>query len=217
MDMNLFYKIKDQIYRIPTISNITLNFAGEPTLHPKHLEMVEAFNTKNALGRQYKTRFFTNGSNPLTKYVDKVDYISVSLDGIGQVHERMRPGSDWENVEKNVLDLINTNRKRTKVGITLIPYGQSPTEIEDFVGYWRDFDVIVGVGEYHDENLQVSRPPTPVRPCGRLRHQINIYWNGDVTTCCADLNGINIIGNINKTHLGDIKRIEKELCKTCNY
>ncbi|MFA5696698.1 MAG: radical SAM protein, partial [Bacilli bacterium] len=101
MDMNLFYKIKDQIYRIPTISNITLNFAGEPTLHPKHLEMVEAFNTKNALGRQYKTRFFTNGSNPLTKYVDKVDYISVSLDGIGQVHERMRPGSSWNNVKKN--------------------------------------------------------------------------------------------------------------------
>lgn len=36
------------------------------------------------------------------------------------------------------------------------------------------------------------------RPCGRLRHALDIYWNGDVVLCCRDLLGKSVFGNVDK-------------------
>lgn len=96
---------------------INLNGAGEPLLHPEFAAMVDKLNAKrNPFGMKYKTGFSTNGllldSAIQKKIIDKVDWINISLDGIGAKHESRRRGSNWDIVSENAHKLIDRARRR---------------------------------------------------------------------------------------------------------
>ncbi len=50
------------------------------------------------------------------------------------------------------------------------------------------------------QSIQPSRLPAPV--CFAYLRELVVLSNGDVTTCCFDSKGVNILGNINHTPLG---------------
>jgi hypothetical protein len=49
-------------------------------------------------------------------------------------------------------------------------------------------------------------------PCGFLEDSLSIYWNGDVTVCCADLNGDRIIGHIDDGYDAITEKLDN-ICK----
>jgi radical SAM protein with 4Fe4S-binding SPASM domain len=68
-------------------------------------------------------------------------------------------------------------------------------------------------------------------PCWHIRNNIVIFWNGDVTPCCADFHGRGVFGNIQNYSICDLwkgerltifrqqgsgKKNEIELCKGCS-
>jgi radical SAM protein with 4Fe4S-binding SPASM domain len=40
--------------------------------------------------------------------------------------------------------------------------------------------------------------------CIRLRNEIGVFWNGDVTACCYDVNGKLKVGSIRENNLKEI-------------
>lgn len=218
-----FEEIAKQIYNIPTISSISLNGAGESTLHPRFFDMVDYFSDKkNKIGRKYKIGFSTNGNNSVIDALDKVDIINFSLDGIGRTHELYRKGSNWDKVNRNILELTKLKRNRTKICANLVKSTQSDFDIDEFNEYCDaiGFDSY-NITNYHDKDLKIIDNGLQLnqnyKKCRLLNHTAMVLWNGDVTTCCSDLNGINICGNILKKELGIIKRTPGNLCKECNY
>jgi hypothetical protein len=200
---------------------VTLNGAGESLMHPEFRSMVNKLNgMRNLFGVKYKIGFSTNGllldSDMQAAIIDNVDWINISMDGIGLDHEARRRGSDWETVSSNAEMLIDRGRKRTKVSINLTRMNQSDEEISKFKAYWRGADSVF-VTPWH--NAAMHDPTLPidaVGKCNTIHNQAFVLWNGDVTTCCGDLQGVNVCGNILKTPLRKIKRIPGPLCEKCN-
>ncbi len=207
----------DQIYEVPTISIIKLFLAGEPLLHPGLPEMVDRFSEKKTrLGKRYWTQISTNGSIPFTDYIDRVDSINVSLGGLGQRHEENRAGSSWEAVHQNIMDCAETRRCRTKISVNMVQTDEPDSEIEQFMTYWQDKVDSVFVARYHSPELAISGADRKHGRCLYLHHSIAILWDGRVTTCCSDLQGINAYGSIQSGHLKGMKQPNGALCETCD-
>lgn len=47
--------------------------------------------------------------------------------------------------------------------------------------------------------------------CGEVFDKLTIFWNGDISACCGDVEGKLILGNINKDDILDIWRNSKQL------
>lgn len=47
--------------------------------------------------------------------------------------------------------------------------------------------------------------------CGEVFDKLTIFWNGDITSCCGDVEGKLILGNINKDDLLDVWNNNKKL------
>ena len=197
---------------------VNLNGAGEPLMHPDFVSMVNKLNAKrNWFGMKYKTGFSTNGlllnADMQDQIIDKIDWINISLDGMAAEHEARRRGSDWEIVSQNAFDLIGTLRFRTKVSINLTRMNQSDEEIAEFKAYFQDADSVF-VTDWHNSKMQ--SPGMAKSKCTQINNTRFILWNGDVTTCCGDLRGINVYGNICYAPLNKLRPKFGPLCKTCD-
>lgn len=194
---------------------IALNGAGDPLLHPRFIEMVDSL-----AGWRYKLSFSTNGlllnSDMQDAIIDKIDWINISIDGTAEDYDMRRPGGNWDILKQNADSLIGKKRKRTKISVSLTRYNHSDDEVSTFKQAWRKADK-VAIGEWHSSALQTGTPQTG--KCDSLANQkaCMILWNGDVTTCCWDLRGGNVCGNINESKFGKIKRVSGPLCKTCVF
>ena len=106
MDFGLFTKVVDDLASIGDV-RLGLCVGGEPLLHPQISNMLEyAMANRN---RFSEVSLITNGmllSKVVADTIVKlnVDRVTVSLDGVGDVTERIRRGSDYRIVEEN-LDL----------------------------------------------------------------------------------------------------------------
>lgn len=230
MSWSTFLGAMRQIKRIRTIDLIGLNFAGEPLLHLNFLEMVDYINSSKELGivlrskfpfihfrRGYSIAFTTNGSLLSPHRFDslngKVDRIQISIDGLKEDTERQRQGQSYATVEANAKYAIANRRGRTKIAIHATRTTQSEESLEKFKQKWQDADE-VSISEAHNGDLY--RSTGTVKPdCHELNHYLAVLWNGNITTCCADLAGKNVCGNLfDDGILGGTKR--GPLCKKCN-
>lgn len=104
-----------------------LNFiGGEPFLDQFLLEKLRSLPvaTKNKLSLMFVTNASKNFSEIINSLGDfKYVQCSVSLEGIGEVQEWARYGSDWNQVEKNVLKGV----KNPKIDMTVLHTFQTAT------------------------------------------------------------------------------------------
>lgn len=120
-DKDYFKKLKDQGYKNPyykqyidSVFNTTNNLlwlrllGGEPLLDKKLLEKIK--DLPNSKKNKLKLSFITNGSVDLKKTLEYIDsdqfdlvQFSISLEGIGPVQEYARYGSNWSQIEENIL------------------------------------------------------------------------------------------------------------------
>ena len=135
MEWDLYRRVVDEIAGFGYSVNLGLNFGGESLLHNKFADMLNYAASKGV----FKIGFNTNGamlSRELSREVVKnVDNIVISLDGLGEKHESLRVGSNYETVEKNILDLIDArggaNKPQISVNLTLSDH--SAKDVSDFI------------------------------------------------------------------------------------
>lgn len=175
-----FYK---EIKRIDGLEEIVLGGIGEPTFHPKFLEVLERL-------KNYKLHITTNGTllteELLEKIVDTVEGITISVDGVGEVFQDIR-GIGLEAVVKNIYRLQELKKKKQSIYPKVqLQFVASKKNIND-VFQVIDLASKIGVGQVIISNLipQSLKDQKDVlytleeNPEGKnLRHRIRNYAQG---------------------------------------
>jgi radical SAM protein with 4Fe4S-binding SPASM domain len=210
MDFKLFKWILD---KCADIGGISLNFhwSGEATLHPEFTRFI-----KYAIGikkRFYKLTLTTNGTlftGDIARVCLDLDTVTFSLDGIGEVNDKIRIGSDYKTIKKNILDFLELRGSNpapiisTNTTITT----QTQDELLDIFEEFGDKKINVNysgclgenfrildktrIKKYNPSWLNVYSSPRCYMPFEHLL----ITWEGNVNICCHNLKGKFPIGNI---------------------
>ena len=228
----LFTKIVEQL---DPETNVSLHYAGESLLHPYFREYAKM------ASRQFKSLgLSTNGSllNPANRktILDCFSSITISLEGFAETTNSIRVGADYEAIRRNIFSLIEERgvKETPKVLINITEGNQTPEELFDFAEYWTRKVDLVRSSLMVDKDLKLEAQGLDcslrkLRLCHQPFRYLAVLWNGNVVPCCADWNGINIMGNayyqkiysiwnnlrFTKLRLSFLSRRLWPLCKEC--
>jgi len=246
MDFSLFRRIIDDASRIG-VRMVRLYLHGEPILHPQIVEML-GYVKRKGIGIHLVTNgtLFTRDRIEaiLDSNFNRGDRIIFSILGYSkEVHEKIMRGVDHYQVLKD-LSLFLELRREKKLNVPVIEvifYGMPENESEkrEFYEYWHgvvDHVQIVDETSKHFAGFKSAHPdsvPLRSRTCIYLWDRMTIFWNGDVTTCMADVDGIHRFGNLREQSISEvwncqtiksIKQLHKQrnfqelpLCSRCDW
>lgn len=226
LKLDLVEKIVREIRHKPIQFGFWL--AGEPMLHPEIVEMVGI-----AARAGLKPAMHSNATK-LTPEVSEgliksgLDWVSFSFDGDNKEdYERMRHPAKYEDTIERIRTFLRIRKelrsKTPRVTLqTLIPYVDEKThpygiqveaaesfrrqfdgyEVDEFkallAGTWSgQLDGFEGVSPSHTRTGQRWNCIIPFR-------DMTITWNGDVVSCCGDLDGKNVIDSVAEKNLYDV-------------
>jgi len=245
MDYGLFQKIVDDASLIG-VGRIHLYLHGEPMLHPKTIEMIGYIKSKN-IGIHLTTNGIlfdkVNIEAILHSGINSADHIRFSILGYSKkVHESIMKGVNHDKVEQNIFNFLELRKKHRINGpvIETIFYlmPENEQEKDQFMEYWSgkvDHATIVGrISKSFSEYKKGSIVIAPrVHTCVNLWERMSVFWNGDVTLCCIDVNGDYILGSLkeesimkvwNCQQLLSIKKLHEEkqfrkfpFCANCDF
>jgi radical SAM protein with 4Fe4S-binding SPASM domain len=142
LKMEWLYKLEPIL---PFVEEVTLMGWGEPTVHPKFVEMLEYLNKFNV--RKY---FCTNGMllGDLKEAIfeNKVDIIAISLDSVSkEKNDVIRQGSNFDKILDNIR-IIKTEQKKREVDYPYINFvttimEDNLHELPDIVRLAKDLDI----------------------------------------------------------------------------
>ena len=144
----------------------------------------------------------------------RVTVIIVSVPGVSRETYSRTMKLDWDTVIANVRRASEMLPGRIEVSVT-IPRDAGFTA-QDVVAFWSAFggDIRISAitpchnrgGFMTDERLLSSEPQRPSRFCGVLARHFLTAWDGRVLSCCHDLRGENVIGDIRTDEYADLAR-----------
>ena len=239
MDFEFFKNIIDQADKLET-GAITIASRGEPTMHKKYIDMLKYIDQKENI---YEIKTNTNGTylteeicHAIFKY--NVTQVVVSSDHyIKEDYERLRLGSNFEKVVKNVDMLFNIRKKYYPDSLTEIRISGIDNERnldrEKFKDFWikRSDHVTAGFPLERWDTYKNDILSDIKDPCELLWDRMYVWFDGKVNPCDADYKSYlsygsakeyslkelwnnKIISNIRKTH-ADKNRNEINPCDRC--
>jgi MoaA/NifB/PqqE/SkfB family radical SAM enzyme len=225
LSLDLVGKLVSEIRHQPQQFGFWL--AGEPLLHPQIVEMVGL-----AARAGLKPAIHSNATK-LTRDLAQgliksgLNWISFSFDGDNRAdYERLRQPASYDDTVERIRMFLSVRRELGSatprvVLQTLIPYENeavhpygvhvepSPEFRQQFDGYGVDefrallahswsgqLDGYQGVAPNHKLTGRRWLCIVPWR-------DVTIAWNGDLVSCCGDLDGVNVIDNIRDKSLYD--------------
>ena len=192
---------------------------GEPTLHPKYIEIMEKVRKAGAL-----VHINTNGSlfdeTQMQKMIGiHLDSIKFSFQGADEgTYNEMREGGDYRKLLAVVRRFheIRCDREYPYIQISTTLTGESAEQIESFKADIGDYCDYYNVGYTKLNHLNVDEMKVSndekdkirkLQEHEKVRHEyrpvcpeafdkLSINWNGDVTLCCSDYDNFMLVGNI---------------------
>ena len=220
MDFDFFKNIVDQADDLQ-VGAITLASRGEPTMHKKIIEMLEYINKKKNI---FEIKINTNASF-LTEEIcygilrNNVTQVVISSDHyLKEDYERLRLGSNFEKIVKNVDNLFNIRKKDFPGSITEIRVSgidnDRNLDRDKFKQFWikRSDHVTAGypLERWDTYNNQVMDDLK--EPCEFLWDRMYVWFDGKVNPCDADYKSNLSFGSAKKYSLKNLwnnKVIEK--------
>ena len=241
MDFDLYKDLLKQAVELGSI-RVLLHFQGESLLHPRFVEMVE-----EAKKFHLYCSFFTNGmllnetlANNLVKA--GLDMVRFSVDGASDsVYQQNRPGGSFPKVYDNMHTMSKAAQgSRTKVVWQFIAMKNNEHEIEVARELAKKLNVEFFVKSYAETDTTLA-PLNPIlrrklklKPCTDIYRQFCVYWDGRVVSCCYDIEGMHILGDLKRQSLKEIwtskklknfharitgvlsnPELEPEICRSC--
>lgn len=234
MDKNLFRKIVDEISgKVPAVR---LSLRGESSLHPEFISCIRYCKEK----RIKEVSFLTNASTLTQDYFIQMaeagaDWITVSIDGVGEMYENVRKPLKFEETLNKIKDIYEIKRERgwrhpvIKVQSIWPAIRDNPSE------YYNTFAPYVDMVAYNplidylgkDEDIVYEESFS----CPQLYQRLIIGADGNALLCTNDEEGHYKLGNawdmsiyeiwhgesrekIRRLHIEDGFK-EIELCKRC--
>jgi radical SAM protein with 4Fe4S-binding SPASM domain len=206
MDFDLFRQSIDECASHHLYS-IRLSWRGEPTMHPRLLEMV-AYAKRAGIK---EISFLTNGMKIQGDYAEAlvragVDYLSVSIDGLYENYNRIRKPAKFEDT---VARLRNLRRLRDSVGrgFPLLKVNTIWSQVKERAREYYDiFSPLVDIISFNpDYDYVTTDCPVPEdHVCQYPYQRLTIKWNGDVPMCISDWDCEVLLGNIGRDRLKDL-------------
>ena len=220
--------------------SVWIHHYGESLLHPDLTKII-----KYLVSRGINPRLSTN-CTLLTKSISKkliksgLDEIVFSIDTLNpQKFNYYRGGNYFDKSMNNVINFLaikeKLHSKKPVTQVQCIDIDLTKKEINDYISFWSKTQVNwINIKKPSTRgNLVVSpkinfkirkrlglfQPLQNKLPCFWLWSSLVILSNGNVVTCCGDLAGINIVGNVFKNSILEIwnsekmKKIREEQCK----
>ena len=203
IDFDFFKKIIDQADEMG-VGAITIASRGEPTMHKKYSEMLEYMNQKQNI---FEIKSNTNGTY-LTEdichaiFKNEMTQIVISSDHyIKEDYERLRLGSNFEKVVKNVDMLFKIRRKyypnsTTEIRISGIN-NEGNLDKKKFHDFWikRSDHVSAGLPLPRWDTYNNDPAPHIKDPCEFLWDRMYVWHDGKVNPCDADYKSYLSYGN----------------------
>lgn len=212
MDFEFFKKIFDEIGgKVPALR---LSLRGEPTLHPSFIECIKY--AKDSGIREVS--FLTNGSKLSGDFFERVmeagtDWITISVDGLGDVYESIRKPLKFSDTLQKIIDIkrIKNIRKRHKPVIkiqTVWPaIRDNPEEYYNTFKPYVDLIAFNPLIDYLGKDTEIIYEDSFICPQHYQRFVIGV--DGLVMMCSNDEENIEIVGDTNKESIHEIWHGEK--------
>lgn len=208
MDMQLYRRIIEQVRGLRP--RVTLHFGGEPLLHKNLADMVRI-----ARGHGCYTRIHTNATlltdGKSRELLDAgLDELSFSFDGSGKEdYERIRAGAKYEATLENITRLLSLKKARgssrpyTILQKIAVDGTQDMAKLREnekaFDGLPIDEFKYIPIHNWAGEyDSQFVPTPGDYSPCFYLWYRMVVTWDGLVISCCNDMEGKIVLGDLNK-------------------
>jgi sulfatase maturation enzyme AslB (radical SAM superfamily) len=213
MSLDLVKKISSELGELG-IATMNLHMFGESILHPKLRQILEILKSDNP---DVWLSFSTNATFLKNKRFDRflgvLDNLFISIDGMNAAtYQKHRINGDFEKVLKNVSDFLEYRKQKgqekPRIEIRMVDLDQVNHEKQSFLSNWN---------EQLFPNDSVSIKPVDSfggsvgdlahlrkTSCSFLSTIAAIMWNGDLTTCCYDVHGNNVMGNVRDASIREI-------------
>ena len=211
MSMETLHKIMSTL-DTEKLMGITLHLYGESILHKKIGEIIREINN---YAPQAKVCMSTNAtlltSERYRKIANSLDELVISLDGHdSRTYATNRVNGDFGQVINN-LKAITEIRERDEVACPSIIFqmiklpGLEESAFYSFVKPFLKLEDQVYFKEPSNFAGNVTElKGRPLDACPYLHSRAVVYWNGDVSTCCFDVNGINLMGSVGQEGIEEI-------------
>ena len=211
LDFEVYKKVIDECSKY-NLYSIRLSWRGEPTKNPDLLNMAEYAKKKGIK----EVSFLTNGllldeefSRRLAEI--RVDYISVSIDGLYKDYEKIRKPATFNGILnrlkylKEVRDSIGKGYPRIKVNTI---WTKIKDRIEEYYSIFGPLADIISFNPDYDYS-EKSSPVSSKHICQYPWQRLTVKWNGDVPMCISDWDSEVVLGNVKNNTLHSIWHGEK--------
>ena len=212
IDFEFFKKIIDQADELET-GAVTIASRGEPTMHKKFIEMLEYINQKENI---FEIKTNTNGTYLNEKmchaiFKNNVTQIVISSDHyIKEHYERLRLGSNFEKVVKNVDMLFNIRKKYYPQSLTEIRISgidnEKNLDRKKFKEFWIPrCDHVTASFPLERWNTYENSVQSELKdPCEYLWDRMYVWFDGKVNPYDADYKSYLSYGNAKEYNLKEI-------------
>jgi hypothetical protein len=174
---------------------------GEPTLHPDLPGVVDAFTAHLSC----PVGVVTNGENLTPDLSDAlmragVGFFHVSVPAATiETAARVAPGLDFARAEANLRDLLDRARNRLPVAVNFVITAGNRAEKKAVCRTWQARGAVAVYAAREHNRGGFLRPPATGqdrRDCWIYRATLFVAWNGQVLSCCHDLTGEPVWGDL---------------------
>ncbi len=192
---------------------------GEPTMHPKYLEIMKRVKEAGAA-----IHINTNGAlldeAQIKQLIEmETDSIKFSFQGADEgTYNEMREGGDYAHLLDVIKQMYHLRGSRSYpyIQISTTLTGETAEQIENFkqdVGDYCDYYNIgytmlhhlnvdnMKIDEKEKEKIRKLQQQEKMKHvylevCSEAFDKLSVNWNGDVTLCCSDYDNFLVVGNI---------------------
>ena len=216
---SLFEKVIDQFSDMK-LEVLNLQFGGESLLHPDFKDLLKYAIHKRDHGKIGYVGWTDNGMLFNESIADlvvalNVDWVNFSLDGLGQVNDKIRIGSKYSVIEKNIKYLLEKRGsfKKPKILLNIVDHKKSEAQklelYEEWVSLIDEIELIPCIlpdnsWENEGVNSKNLRTISPPSFCNIPLNMMVLSWDGKVTYCCFDSRFKIILGDATKQSIEEI-------------
>jgi len=212
MEWELYKKIIDEIGgKVPAVR---LSLRGEATLHKKFAECIN-YAKKNGV-REVST--LTHGGKLTPEYFFKIakagiDWITVSIDGIGETYERMRKPIKFNSIVEKLTEIKKIKNDHGWKRPVIKVQGIWPAIQENVEEYYNIFEPITDLIAFNplidylsnDDDIDYMENFS----CPQQYQRLVIGADGRVMKCSNDEENILVVGDVNQESVHAIWHGEK--------
>ena len=197
MDPGLFRRIIDET---PQFDFVLAFQWGEPLLHPQFFDLV-----RYAAERGVRTMITSNGTHLSPENRRRLlecglERVTFSVDGDHITHRRIR-GVDLADLRRDILALVSERDAagaRLRIDISMVVDAATESALDTYFADWKGIaDRVQAI-----PRLVAERRTTPCREL--WRGTLVVLWDGRVTTCCVDSEGLLTVGDARTERLVDV-------------